>query len=264
MNYKNIALISGIKTGTWLSREILSSITKMNFYEPEIIPGEKKYFDIKQLKFIPDHFYSWHIIPTKDIVDKLNNTKTKTVFIVRNIYDLVVSIYYHFYNNIDEDIGRGNNKDTFLKQFSFEEGLSLIITGFDEKGKRWNGMSEVIINSNEIFKASLHCDNILLSYNEIVSNKNNSISKIAQFLEYNLTKEEINNIEEETSFKSMKNKALINKRGASHFREGSLNKNRTKLSYFHQIQLRKIIKEYAPDIYENAKKVGMEDIVLYK
>ena len=259
-----IALISGIKTGTWLSRKILSLLTDMDFFEPKIIPGERKYYNHKQLIFKDNHYFSWHLIPTEKVIKKLNANNAKSIFIVRNLYDLVLSIYYHFYNNIDNDIGRGNNKDTFLKQFTFEEGLSLIITGFDENNIRWNGMSEVIENCNQIFKATQQCNSQLLTYDELVRDKHTAINKIVSFLDIEIDDSKIEDIIKATSFNRMKNEAIKNNLGDSHFREGNIDSNREKLSEFHKIQLRQIIKETAPDIYENAENLGYSTIVLYE
>jgi len=258
-----IVLISGFKAGTWLMRKILLSITSMNFYEPEIIPGEKKYYNPKMLKFKENHFYSWHLVPTDEIVDKLNNHQAKTIFVVRNIYDLVISIYYHFYNDIDADIGRGNKKDTFLSQFSFEDGLSLIITGFEENGLRWNGIIEVIDHYNEIFKASLKLkDNIIINYDKLVSDKEKAVKEIINFLDVNISKENLESIIDKSSFNAMKKDAQLKGKGESHFRTGKVKSNREQLSLVHKIQLRQMIKITAPDIYENAKSINFTDIVL--
>ncbi len=265
MSYKGkepIVLISGFKAGTWLMRKVLSSATGMDFFEPGIIPGEKKYYNPTQLQFVDNHFYSWHLVPTDEVTDKLNKHNAKTIFVVRNIYDLVVSIYYHFYNNIDADIGRGNAKDKFLKQFSFEEGLSLIITGFDEDGVRWNGMAEVLQHYNEIFKAAKKCDSIVIDYDDLVNNKNEVITKITKYLKLEKSAEDIDIITEQTSFQSMKNEATKNKEGTSHFREGKAGLNREKLSEYHKIQLRQVIKLISPDIYNNANDVSKNIIIV--
>lgn len=264
MSYKHkepIVLISGFKAGTWLMRKILSLMTGMNVFEPEIIPGEKKYYNPEQLQFVDNNFYSWHIVPTDEVIKKLNENNAKSIFVVRNIYDLVVSIYYHFYNNIDSDIGRGNNKDDFLKQFTFEEGLSLIITGFDEDGLRWSGMAEILEHYNAIFKAVKQCNSLIIDYDDLVNSKSNVISKIAEFLKMPISLAEVDNINTLTSFNSMKKEAEKNKVGASHFREGNAGYNRTILSKYHKIQLRQITKLITPDIYKIAKEVDCEKIL---
>lgn len=242
-----IVLISGFKAGTWLMREILTSLTDMSFFEPDIIAGERKYYNPEQLQFVKNHFYSWHLVPTGEVVDKLNKNSAKTIFVVRNIYDLVVSIYYHFFNNIDADIGRGNNKDSFLKQFSFEED-----------GLRWNGMSEVIDHYNEIFKASSLCDSLIIDYDKLVKNKEEVVKDIAKFLGLDISTQKLDSIINSTKFETMKANAQKNKVGDSHFREGKAGKNRERLSGFHKIQLRQMIKITAPDIYENARNVNMQ------
>ncbi|MCF6330057.1 MAG: sulfotransferase domain-containing protein [Sulfurimonas sp.] len=264
MSYNNnepIVLISGFKAGTWLMRKVLFSITGMEFFEPEIIAGEKKYYNPAQLQFVDNHFYSWHLVPTDEVVDKLNINNAKTIFVVRNIYDLVISIYYHFYNNIDADIGRANNKDKFLKQFSFQEGLSLIITGFDEDGLRWSGMAEVLEHYNEIFKATKKCDSLVVNYDDLVSNKKVIINNIVDFLNISITSQEIEDISNLTDFTSMKKEAQKNNVGSSHFREGKAGLNREKLSQFHKVQLKQMIKLITPDIYDNAKKIKKGSIV---
>jgi len=256
-----IVLITGFKSGTWFMRRVLTEMTGMGFYEPKILPGEKKYYNLEQLNFKENYFYSWHIIPTKDIVEKLNRYNAKTIFVLRNIFDVVVSIYYHFYNDIDADIGRGNSKDKFLKNFNFKDGISLIITGFDEgNGLRWNGLNEIIIHYNEMLKASLLCESIIFDFDNLVQNKINSYEKIDSLLELKLSHSVIENIAEITSFKSMKEQAQINKVGLSHFREGKPKNNRKSLNELHKIMIKQQIKLFAPDMYENAKKVKMYNI----
>ncbi|WP_434637273.1 sulfotransferase domain-containing protein [Sulfurimonas sp. NW7] len=258
-NENPVVLISGFKAGTWLMRKILTSLTNMEYFEPEIIPGEKKYYNAKQLQFVDNHFYSWHLVPTPEVVKILNEKNAKTIFVMRNIYDVVVSIYYHFYNDIDADIGRGNAKDSFLKQFSFEEGISLIITGFDEgDGLRWNGMAEIIEHFNRMSLASLECESLIFDFENIVKNKKSVLAEISNFLDIEASSEKVNNIQNTTAFGSMKKEALSQGIGVSHFREGKANSNRKKLSYFHKVQIRNVVQKTAPDFYKNLQKVSLE------
>lgn len=257
-----IALLTGFKAGTWMMRKTLKLLTGLEFYEAEIIPGEKKYYDHTRLHFIKDRFYSWHLIPTKEVVDILNQNNAKTIFVVRNIYDIVVSVYYYFYHNIDADIGRGNNKDTFLKQFSFSEGISLIITGFDENGLRWNGMSEIIDHYNKMFLSSKKCDALLISYEDLVENNLDVLKRIDVFLELNTPTKRLEEITELTTFKSMKDEAKQKGVGEAHFRSGKAGKNKEELSLYHKIQLRQIVKLTAPDFYQNADEMKCQSVYL--
>jgi len=259
-----IALITGFKAGTWMMRKVLSQMTGLEFYEPDIIPGEKKYFNPEQLSFKENHFYSWHIVPTPEVVDRLKKNDAKTIFVLRNIYDVVVSIYYHFYNDIDADIGRGNSKDKFLKQFSFEDGISLIITGFDEgKGIRWNGLNEIIIHYNEMLKASLACESIVFNFDDLVENRQEAYKKIDKFLNLEIDNETIDKIVQKSSFSSMKVEARNSKVGKSHFRLGKAKANRKTLNEVHKVMIRQQIKLFAPDIYENAKKINMYEVTQF-
>lgn len=107
-------------------------------------------------------------------------------------------------------------------------------------------------------------DSLLLRYDELVENRVNTINKIMSFLDIKLEEKEKNNIAELTNFDQMKDEAKKNNLGLSHFREGSSNSNRKKLSEYHKIQLRQVIKQAAPDIYENAKELGCANIVYYE
>lgn len=256
-----IVLISGFKSGTWLMREILTGITGLPFYEPPIIPGKHKYFNPDQLHFVPGHYYSWHLVPTNQVRRALNDNQAQTIFVVRNIYDVVISIYYHFINNIDADINRGANKHSFLKNFNFQEGISLIITGFDEQGARWNGMAEILTHYNEIFKANRQCRSIIIDYDTLVQKKSAMIDKLSIFLDFKLTESAIVHLVKQTSFHTMKNSARQKHHGISHFRAGKPMANRHQLAPYHIVQLRQIIKLITPELYQNAEQVNMQSIV---
>lgn len=266
MNYKfpePIVMISGFKAGTWLLRKIISGLTQLDVYEPPLIAGENKYYNADQLHFVDKHFYSWHLVPTREVIDKLNAHNAKTIFLIRNIYDLAVSIYYHFFNNIDEDIGRGAGKHHFLKQFSFAEGLSLIITGFDEDGTRWTGMADPLRQYNEIFKAHGQCDSIIINYDHLVDKKKEILIQLTKHLDISTPASTIENLINETSFSAMKAAAGGENMGFSHFREGKAATNRQQLANFHIIQLRQMIKLCVPDLYHNAERVQMTEIISY-
>jgi len=264
MNSKSpppIVFISGFKSGTWLMRKIITHITGLSYHEPAFTPGSQKYHNMDNLQFKEGHYYSWHLVPDKEICDHLREHEAKTIFLLRNIYDVVVSIYYHFYNNIDEDIGRGANKHTFLKRFSFEDGISLIITGFNEPGVRWNGMIEVLEQYNAIFMAASRCNCLLVDFDQLVQNKEKSIGTISQFLETKFSMHDRKILAEQSSFSNMKKEAEKAAIGNSHFRTGKALHNRHKLAPHHRIQLRQMIRISTPDIYQHARDNNMEQII---
>ncbi len=264
MNYKidrPIVLISGFKAGTWLTRKILTGITGLPFYEPPVIPGKDKYFDPGQLNFMPGHYYSWHLVPVEQVRRALNHNQARTIFIVRNIYDVVVSIYFHFIKNVDADINRGANKHTFLENFTFKEGISLIITGFDEPGARWNGMAEILTHYCEIFKAGIECQSIIIDYDKMVQEKASTIKQISNFIDFNLSESALTDLVHQTDFDIMKKSARQNNSGVSHFRAGKPMVNRNELSPYHVIQLRQMINLITPKLCHYAAEANMQSIV---
>ena len=59
-----VAVCSSMKSGTWLLREIVTQLTGLRAYEPNIPAGRPRYDDAESLIFPPDSFFSWHLLPT--------------------------------------------------------------------------------------------------------------------------------------------------------------------------------------------------------
>ena len=127
-----IVMSSVFKSGTWLLRYILESLTGFSYIEPLTENGPMDPSDPDLIAIKPNHFYSWHFIPSTDIQNKLIKINAKPIFLVRNIYSLAVSMYYHFANNIDHELGKGANKHLYFSKIDKNTGLHQIISGCNE------------------------------------------------------------------------------------------------------------------------------------
>ena len=255
-----IILISPIKSGTHLARNIISRVTGLQCYEPPVGGKRISYRDPNALFSSSDTFFSWHLIPEQPVVERLIAMDAKVICLYRNLYDLVVSIYFHFFMDIDNDRGRGAGKNEFLSRFSKEDGLWLILTGFDEE-VTWIGLSETIQQMRLMLELSDHLPVMHTTYERLVLQAPEEIRKLCRYLGKELSDTEINEVCHSVSFKEMKKSAEDKGEGTSHFRKGKVGLNRQELLPAQRIALRGLMRSEEPSLSallekKNRSKVG--------
>ena len=62
---------------------------------------------------------------------------TKNIFLVRNIYDLTISMYNHLSRDVDAAIGRSVDASRYLAKLPAEAAISMIIAGFTAPQLTW-------------------------------------------------------------------------------------------------------------------------------
>lgn len=256
---QKIVLCSVLKSGTWLLRKIIRDLTGKEFFEPNLFKSMNPE-DPSLITVSRDRFYSWHFTPTNEICEKLKEEDARTIFLVRNIYDVVVSIYFHFLNNIDEEIGRGANKSEYFSNISFQEGLSQIIHGSENEHFSWSGISFQLNQIQRIFKHSLEDRGLIVSYEHIVSDKISTIRKIKDFVGSDKSEFDLQRIATSSEFNAMKEEAK--KLGIkSHFREGSIGSGRKYLSDQNRTSIRAILETEFPHLRSIAEEMGFEHVL---
>jgi hypothetical protein len=257
-----IIVSSVFKSGTWLLRHILTEITQLKPIEPEIIKGEKKEPDDPDNIFCRTGcFYSWHFIPTEDVCGKLIEMNSRPVFLLRNIFDLTVSMYYHFANNIDFEIGREANKHKYFARISKSEGMKKIIEGSQDSNFKWKGLSTHLYQMEQMLAFSGKYPCHIVTYERLVQNKYREIRRIADFLNITMDDTQVNSIIESSSFSAMKT-AAGKMNVSSHFRKGKTDSHTTELHPLHIEMIRNVLNEYTPDLERLARESGIEDITV--
>lgn len=204
------------KSGTHLIRKILVDLVKINFKEPEIIKGKNNYEDQNKFFLPEDGFFSWHLFPYNQTILKLNNNNTKSVILVRNLFDQTLSIYDHFRLNIDSEIKRGRNVQNLFANLSLVQGIKFIIDGGELEGFRWLGITHQYKHMYSLFNCAEQTDSILITYENLVMHKEKVICDIANFL--NVPYFDLNQIISNSSFEHMKMKSS----NKSHFNSGNI------------------------------------------
>ncbi len=255
-----IVLSSVFKSGTWLLRFIIENITGLKYIEPPIKTGSMDPCDPTLIHIKADHFYSWHFTLSAAIQEKLIRYQAKPIFLVRNVYDLAVSMYYHFANNIDHEIGRGANKHDYFLRIGKDNGIRKIITGCDDNEFKWKGIGPHLMQIESMFHFTTIYPCHLISYENIVNSKADSIRMLADFLDIPLSVEEVIRLVTNSEFDAMKSAARKQNK-ASHFRNGKTQSHTYELKQQHYDAMQECLDEYAPRLYSLSRKAGFSHIL---
>lgn len=237
-----IIQITGFKSGTWLLRAVMDRLLGCSWYEPEFKPGRHKYSDMANVVFKDYGYYSWHLNPVPEIRRYILSQNAKVVVLLRNLYEVSVSAFHHLYYDIDAGIGRSAGKKDFLQKYDRKDAQTLVITGFDEQGYFWGGIKEIVEQyCNCIYFAieapgSVH----ILDYRGLVCDKENSIRRLANYLQIDINEHMVKSIISETDFLQMKRNSQNN--SSLHFRQGTAGRAYSELLPVHIALIDSIIK----------------------
>lgn len=255
-----IVFLSVFKSGTEMMKQVIDDLTGLSPMEPEIIPGKVNYQDPAQLYYRPGHFYAWHLFPIHEVQQKLIQARARPIFLLRNVYDLVVSMYYQFANNIDADVGRGRNVDHYFQALTKDEGLACIVDGMLKPDFVWKGIGphchqmELMLQFSEIYPC------FVTSYENIVQHKPDEVRRLASFLDIPLDDTQVQQISYNSRFDVMK-AAADRKNVGSHFRRGRSGSHAEELNRHHVQQVQQALKTYAPNLPDLLDKAKLSQVL---
>ncbi|MBF0186378.1 MAG: sulfotransferase domain-containing protein [Magnetococcales bacterium] len=255
-----IVHLTVFKSGTVLFRRIIEDLTGLPCFEPAITPGKVDYQDADQLHCKEGHFYSWHLYPTPAVRKIIMESAAKPVMLLRNIYDLPVSMYYHFAKNIDAEIGRGRNVEHHFSEISRQEGLDLIIDGFTKPDFIWPGIGTHLQHMEMMFTLADEHPSFITSYERLVSEKQGEVERLADMLDITVDSQTLSSIVENSRFDVMKAKAVKNNT-ASHFRKGTPKSHLTELTTDQIDRVKAIMQQQAPRLEELARRFAFHEIL---
>ena len=256
-----VAVCSSMKSGTWLLREIITQLTGLHAYEPDIPAGRPRYDDPDSLSFPPDSFFSWHLLPTGAAGERLRESGAKSIFLVRNIYDTLLSIHRHLLHDVDAEIGRATGQPGFLGRFSRDQALTLVINGYREVPYDWHGMGPILFHLQELLAYSMNNDVLLTSFERLTQNKAVEVEKIAAYLGVASNADTIEAICASTSLGNMRAVAQQRGQGQAHFQIGSVGAHDVELTDFHKVLLRGVMQNGAPQLPALVVKTGFKEVL---
>lgn len=256
---KQIFLATVFKSGTKLIEFLLAQLTGMQSYEPPF-SGTPDYGSAELIQFPKGCFYTWHNVPTPEVKQRIIQSQARPIFLVRNIYDLLVSQYYHFAKDVDAEIGCSTNTRSYFESMSQSEGLSLVICGATSEKFDWTGYGFYLHQIQEMLRFSTEYPCLIVNYERLVLNKQDTLMRIAQFLDLEPSDEQITDLLQESSLESMRKARAKAAGSGAHFRKGSPGDHVNVLSPFHYDMISHVRRTYAPELADLCRTLGYEDI----
>ena len=205
---RSIFVASVMKSGTHLLREILELMTGLRAAEPEVAPGEPDYKNEMLIDLAPGTFFSWHSTLTSRSTALLLGAQTKNIFLLRNIYDLILSAYRHVSRDVDAAAGHSIGGKEYFDDKPIDQALSLMIAGFTSPRLTWMGLSPFLVQMESFLDLAETEHALLLSYEELVADKSRVIQRLMQHLELWLPQRRQEEIVAATAPEAMRKKGV--------------------------------------------------------
>ncbi len=248
------------KSGTWLLREILESITELKAHEPEIVPGVPDYENEMLIDFPPGTFFSWHSILTTRTISFLQSSQSKNIFLIRNIYDVLLSMFNHLLRDVDSSIGRSVGGNEYFDEKSTEQCMTLMIGGFTSLQMTWLGAGPLIRQIDSMLAFVESGNALLLEYEKLVHDKCRTIRSILDMLELKVSSKHVREIIENTDKDRMRRRLEESGRD-SHVTTQEQALGRKVFSPYHKEMVDRIVLSHAPSLPGRLSALGMDNIL---
>ncbi|MBT5413350.1 MAG: hypothetical protein HOK81_01985 [Rhodospirillaceae bacterium] len=252
-----IFVASMMKSGTWLLREILRQLTGLAYREPGIGLGTPAYDDEMLIDIPPGTFFSWHSTLNERSTALLKGAATKNILLVRNIYDVVVSMYNHIAKDADAAIGRSVLGSDYLSDIPPETALSMMIAGFTTPRLSWDGIAPHVRQVASFLRFMEEGgDALLLTHEELTRNKPEAIRRIARYLEMPIGDDRIAEIVETTGFEAME--SVAKETGTEkHFTSKRDRDIKKFVQPYHVAMVDHVVMQEIPDVSERLARAGV-------
>ena len=128
------------------------------------------------INYKPEAIWTWHADIGEEVARRIISARTPTVFLIRNIYDLLVSQYYHFKLDIDSEIGHPTGTRKVFDRLSQSEGISVVINGTRSDQFTWGGFGQELRRLRDYIQWYRIVGGHLISFDNLVQNKDGECS----------------------------------------------------------------------------------------
>lgn len=249
------------KSGTWLLREMISMLTGLEFQEPQARSGVPEYDSADLIDFTDGKFFCWHSTITPSHIIKLKNAESRNIFLIRNIYDVLLAMYRHLSEDVDAGIGRSVLGSSYFDGKTIEEGLSLMINGFTSARLTWNGVRPMIRQMDSFLSLVGSEDSLLITYDELTEQKHETLQRLDQFLQCKASAQQIQLIVDETEINKMSKKFNTNQ--ARHITPVESRRKREEFKEYQHEMLQFAILEAAPTLITKLRDQGLQRVLAF-
>jgi hypothetical protein len=248
---------SVMKSGTWLLRDMLERLTGLTAREPKIGQGRPDYGNEMLIDIAPGTFFSWHSLINDRTSALLKGAATKNIFLVRNIYDVIISMYNHLAKDADAAIGRSIGGAKYFRGIPPETAIGMIITGFTTPELTWGGIAphvRQVASFLEFMEGG--GDALLLTYRELTRSKMDALRRIARYLEMPVSESRLKEIADATDFDAMK-EASASTGTQAHFTDKRERDARQLIEPYYVSMVDHVVTQEMPDVAVRLGRYGV-------
>jgi hypothetical protein len=256
---ERIFIATVFKSGTKLLGHIIEKLTGLSAFPLGMEVGSN-YESAAPIVFTENTFFIWHNVPTSEVQNRIRAEKAICIFLIRNIYDLIVSQYHHFAEDVDAVIGHSTGTIDYFSKLRQDEGISLLLCGAASEYFTWHGFGYYLHQIQEILKFSKEYPCHLISYDRLVLNKQHGIEQLAAFLGIHVDAEALDRMMVSSNLETMRNAQAAAMGDGKHFRKGTPGDHINVLKPHHYHMIGHLKMTYAPELDALCKELGFEDI----
>ena len=247
------------KSGTKLLEHIVAKLTGLGINAPTMSAGSD-YESADPITFENGKFFIWHNVPSDRVKARLIVANAQPILLIRNIYDLAVSQYFHFAHDVDAEIGYATHTAGYFAEMSQDEGISLLLSGATSERFNWHGFGYYLRQIQEILQFSKEYPCHVVIYDRLVKDKRREIERLATFLAIEPSDELFGELIDSSSLNSMREARVSLVGTGKHFRKGSPGDHINVLKPWHYHMINQIKLAFAPRLDALCEELGFGDV----
>ncbi len=256
---ERIFVATVFKSGTKLLEHILERLTGLRANHLGMEVGSD-YESADPIVFEEGRFFIWHNVPSEAVQTRIRADSAKPVFLIRNIYDLTVSQYFHFADDVDAAIGHSTGTADYFASMGRDDGISLVLCGATSEQFHWHGYGYYLRQIQEMLRFSREYPCHVVVYDRLVSNKRNEIERLADFLGVDVVPEVLDELLDSSALGVMREARIASVGSGKHFRKGTPGDHVNVLRSYHYDMISHLKLTYAPELDALCEELGFGDV----
>ncbi|OYT18398.1 MAG: hypothetical protein CCU26_17020 [Nitrospira sp. UW-LDO-01] len=257
---KPIFVATVFKSGTKLLEHLIEGMTGLDILTPDMSAGAD-YESAKPIVFEPGQFFIWHNVPSEQVKRRIVEAGARPIFLVRNIYDLAVSQYFHFALDVDKEIGHGTRTAEYFARMTVDQGISLVLCGATSKEFHWHGFGYYLHQIQEMLRWSREYPCHIMVYDRLVMDKGREVNCLASFLDARVSPESMKILLDSSSLGAMREARASRGGTGAHFRKGIPGSHGEVLGAHHYDMINFLKFHHAPDLDALCTSLGYGEVV---
>lgn len=247
------------KSGTKLLELLIQQMTGLDILTPGMEAGSD-FASAAPIRFEPGKFFIWHSVPSPAVKVRILEAGARPVFLVRNIYDLAVSQYFHFALDVDAKIGHGVGTSKYFSRMDFANGMALVLCGATSEEFHWHGYGYYLHQIQEMLRFAREYPCHVIVYDRLVADKRGEIERLAGFLGVSIAPEKMERLLGNSTLEAMRTARESDSGSGAHFRRGLPGSHIEVLGFQHYDMINLLKWQYAPELDALCSDMGFDEV----